>query len=476
MIPAKQKSLFWTFAGAIFLVLLGVGLVQWLVVSVVLHRVHDRHWAERAARIAEEVVAEIPVTLTESGQPTPRTRRLLAGRLRPGGGFLVLEYAPQIGEAMTVPGLRRGPPFRRRPPDDQHPPPGRRPLRRLQRLLSLEVVQNGEGVGTLTVYRPEPRLARGLVPPADVSRRLLVSLPIALILSGLAGLWLLRTLLRRLRNLDALAERVTAGDLEATIEDTRGDELSDLAAKFNQMTRSLRQARQRLEGKNVERRALLADLSHELATPLTSIRGAAETLLNPAVTLAAADRERTLAGIVEESERMGVLVEELLELSRMESGAAELERSRLDWAALAGHTVERFQARFGEHGLGLDSVEPAEPAWVLADGFRLERALENLLVNALRYVPAGGRVRVRLTSAVGWHTLHVEDNGPGFAEEDLEHAFDRFFRGHRARAAGGSGLGLAIVEEIVRQHGGQALAANLPDGGATLQLRLPAAD
>jgi signal transduction histidine kinase len=245
------------------------------------------------------------------------------------------------------------------------------------------------------------------------------------------------------------------------------------------MTESLAEARQHLNENEAQRRQLLADISHELATPLTSIRGYTETLLEPAVTVSATERAAYLERVLEESKRMDLLIRDLLDLTRLEAGAITLERERLDWTALCRNTMERFQDRFRDAGLPLRWHGSTAPAWIMADGRRLEQVLENLLINALRYVPAGGMVTLSLDRQTeqdaDYFRLTVRDNGPGFPPDDLPRVFDRFYRADEARSTGGTGLGLAIVQEIVRLNGGRVEARNAHPSGAEIIVLLAAA-
>ena len=226
------------------------------------------------------------------------------------------------------------------------------------------------------------------------------------------------------------------------------------------------------------RRQLLADVSHELATPLTSIRGSAETLLDANVPLDDNERAALVGDILAAARRMNVLIEDLFDLTRLESRVSDLHVERIDWAALCGHLVARYQARFEELGLRLSFVGPEEPAFVDADGRRLEQILENLLGNALRYVTAPGRVKVILQTVPGQvHRLRVVDDGPGFPASDLSRLFDRFYKSDRDRSSPGSGLGLAIVKELVERHGGRVEAGNrdpLRGSGAVVTIELDA--
>jgi two-component system sensor histidine kinase MprB len=276
-----------------------------------------------------------------------------------------------------------------------------------------------------------------------------------------AGLWLARMMVRRLGALETVAARVEAGDLGARVALSGSDEIGRLESRFNQMTEGLATARRAVEATDVQRRQLFADITHELATPLTTIRGSIETLLDPAVSLTEEERRTYLEDVVGESKRLDLLVQDLMELARLESHAQALKRVRLDWAARCRNTARRLEPRFRAAGLTLRWEGDDREDWIFADGRRMEQVVENLLVNALRYVPTGGTVSLRVAQG----RLTVRDDGPGIAADALPHLFDRFYRARAARDDGGSGLGLAIVKEIVEQHGGRVWAE--PGGGAT---------
>ena len=165
-----------------------------------------------------------------------------------------------------------------------------------------------------------------------------------------------------------------------------------------------------------------------------------------------------------------------MELTRLESGAQALSRERLDWMALCRNTTRRFEPRFAEAGLKLAWTGPADEAWIDADGRRMEQVIENLLANALRYVPRGGTVTLELAAAPGsCFRLGVSDDGPGLAPDDLARVFERFYRARSPRAVEGSGLGLAIVREIVERHGGATRVERREPHGARFVIEMPAA-
>jgi len=292
-----------------------------------------------------------------------------------------------------------------------------------------------------------------------------------------------RLLVRRLRALESLAARVARGDLSARVADPRRDEIGRVAQQLDRMAERLALARDELEQHDHQRRQLFADITHELATPLTAIRASAETLLDPGVPLSDDERTRYVRGVLDESRRLDRLIRDLFELARLEAGATALQLERLDWAALCHNTIDRFGPRYAAAGLAIGWRGARSEAWILADGLRLEQVLDNLLVNALRYVPAGGHVEValkRLEGPPGRWRLTVSDDGPGLPSDELPRVFERFYRGSGSRGdndtrnGSGSGLGLAIVRRIVERHGGSVSARGESPRGLAIDVDLPA--
>jgi len=312
-----------------------------------------------------------------------------------------------------------------------------------------------------------------------MARTSLLFLPIDIAVSIAGGLVMVRVLVGRLRSMELLTGRVAEGDLSVRIADRSGDEIGRLAQQLDRMTDRLAEARAQLEGNEQQRRKLFADVTHELATPLTSIRGYAETLLDPNVKVSGEERTQYVRGLLDESSRLDRLIRDMFELARLEADASQLAREPLDWAALCRNTIERFESRSRKIGLKLVWRGGADEAWIDADGRRIERVLDNLLVNALRYVPEGGTVELGLEpdSDRKRFRLTVSDDGPGVPAEELPHVFERFYRGARdpkARDQSGSGLGLAIVKEIVERHGGTVAASVRSPRGLTIAVELPA--
>lgn len=219
------------------------------------------------------------------------------------------------------------------------------------------------------------------------------------------------------------------------------------------------------------RRDFLSNVSHELRTPLAGIRAAAETLQEGAIDDPAAGRE-FLAHIQRETDRMTQLVEELLELSRIESGAAPMRFRQVDAAQLVRDAAARFAQQAQRARLDLRVDAPGEPLPVYGDPERLDRALGNLIANAIKFTPAGGCVTVGARADDGDVLLRVEDTGIGMEPAQQARVFERFYKADPGRG-GGTGLGLAVVKHIVLAHEGTVAVVSRPGRGSTFTIRLP---
>ncbi|MEV0439318.1 HAMP domain-containing sensor histidine kinase [Streptomyces spectabilis] len=285
------------------------------------------------------------------------------------------------------------------------------------------------------------------------------------LLSALGGYWVSRTGLAPVARLTATAERIAATrDARHRIElppgpPGREDEVTRLAATFNTMLAEL-------EESVAARRRLVADASHELRTPLTALRTNAE-LLARADLLNEAQRDRASGALARQLREVTGLVNDLIELARDEEPRPLLEDVAL--APLVAHVVEAAREHWPGVVLTLDVAPDAAGRTVPGVPARLARLVTNLLDNAAKFSPPGGLVEVSLSA----RELTVRDHGPGIAEEDLPHVFDRFYRAERARALPGSGLGLAMARQIARAHGAELVAEPAPGGGARFRLTWP---
>jgi two-component system sensor histidine kinase BaeS len=270
-----------------------------------------------------------------------------------------------------------------------------------------------------------------------------------------------RRVVSPLSGLIAAAGRVEAGDYSARVRERGSPELRSVARAFNAMTAQLRENEAR-------RRSFLADVTHELRTPLAVIRGQAEAIADGVYP---GDAEH-LAPIIEAARALEVLTEDLRTLALSEAGALALAREHVDLAALAHDAAAAFQARAEAAGVALtasaaDDVPPAD-----ADPVRIRGVLANLLANALRHTPSGGAVRVAVRPSGDRVEVSMTDTGEGIQPELLPHVFDRFVKGPGSM---GSGLGLAIAWDVVAAHGGTIGIESEPGSGTTVRIELPRA-
>ena len=252
--------------------------------------------------------------------------------------------------------------------------------------------------------------------------------------------------------------------LQATAVPIQGGGTWAALAVFHDLTEV-----RRIEGM---RRDFISNVSHELRTPLAGIRAAAETLQEGALD----DRQAALeflGHIQRETDRMTQLVEELLELSRIESGTAPMRFTQLDAAALVSDTVKRFGQQAERAGLTLTAAGVGGALTVTGDGERLERALGNLVANAIKFTPAGGTITVSAEAGDADVAISVCDTGIGIEPEQQARVFERFYKADRGRGSGGTGLGLAIVKHIVQAHGGSVAVESRPGRGSAFTIRLP---
>jgi two-component system, OmpR family, sensor kinase len=279
----------------------------------------------------------------------------------------------------------------------------------------------------------------------------------------------------RLRSLEDAARQVGAGDLTARAREDGGDEVAALARAFNQMTHDLQQRAAQLHAADRTRRLLLADVSHELMTPLTGMRGYLETLSLQAQSLDPETRERYLAIIRDETQRVEHIVGDLLDLSRLEGGGESFDAQDVPLEDLFGRVLARHGRAAEQKGVELSTSIASGAEIVTGDPMRLEQALQNLAANALRHTPKGGRVALNAVFEDGACVVTVSDTGSGIAPEHLPHVFDRFYKVDPSRAgeAAGSGLGLSIVKAIVERHGGTVTATSRAGGGTTFTLKFP---
>ncbi|MEP7306261.1 MAG: HAMP domain-containing sensor histidine kinase [Acidobacteriota bacterium] len=386
---------------------------------------------------------------------------------------------PEAGERGERP--REGPPFGRGFRGDglerEGPPFGRRP--------------RGEGADRagFPFVRPTPivvagRLAGVVVVPPDAPFAVVLGRFAPMLGAVAAGVLIVGTIAasglifgparRRLRQLEGAARSFGAGDLSARAPARGGDEIAAVASAFNTMADDLTARAEALAASDRARRQLLADVSHELTTPVTAMRGYLETLTMPELSLDAATKERYLQIIADETARLERIIGDLLDLARLEGGGGALSVAEVPVSDLFDRVSARHERACERQHVTLSrTIEPGAEV-VAGDRDRLEQALQNLAGNALRYAPAGSTIHLAARPARGRVTIAVADEGPGIAEEHLAHIFDRFYKAESSRTVNrpgdpndgatynGSGLGLSIVKAIVERHGGHISVDSKP--------------
>jgi two-component system sensor histidine kinase MprB len=325
-----------------------------------------------------------------------------------------------------------------------------------------DLTTGGVHVRVLTTPLPDGRGALQIARPLDEVDRQLDQVVLVLVLVGAAGIALgaglgalvARTALAPIGRFTRRTEELAADpDPSQRMEVAGRDELARLAGSFNATLDALE--------RSVEaQRQLVADASHELRTPIASLRANIQTLEH-ADRLPAHEREALRADVVAELDELTALVADIVELARGTKRGTPVDDVRLDEIVAA--VVERARARAnGRVTLKLSS----EPTLIRGEPGRIQRAVSNLVDNALKWSPPGGTVELALRDG----ELSVRDHGPGFADEDLPRVFERFYRARAARSLPGSGLGLAIVRQAAEAHGGSVEAANAPGGGALVRI------
>lgn len=280
-----------------------------------------------------------------------------------------------------------------------------------------------------------------------------VGLVILLVALIFAAVIVLRRFSRPLDDLLSASNRVAEGDLSARVNEKGTPEARSLARAFNSMA-------ERLQVSDRQRRDMLADVAHELRTPLTVIRGEVEGMLDG---IYLADEAR-LKSILEETQLLSRLVDDLRTLVLAEAGALQLKREPTDVAALVRETVAAFRSAADAKGVTIESSGTESPPQEI-DPARVREVISNLITNALRYTPSGGVVRVGCAG----QSISVTDSGSGIPPEALPHVFDRFYK---SNDSGGLGLGLSIAKYLVEAHGGTIRAENEPEGGTKISFTL----
>ncbi|MDE2649348.1 MAG: HAMP domain-containing sensor histidine kinase [Chloroflexota bacterium] len=327
------------------------------------------------------------------------------------------------------------------------------------RIVNNDLWLLAEPLPTVSLQETLAVFSNALAPP--LLQAGLVGILFALLLAALIS----RTIAQPLQRVAKAATGVARGDDTVNVPVSGPPELRSLADSFNHMTAEVRAA-------NAAQRDFLSNVSHDLKTPLTSIQGYAQAIVDGA----AEDPQAAAQIIYEEASRLNRMVVELTHLEQLQAGKLSMQRERIDMARLCDGVVNSLQVVAGQGHIQLIAdLSPAPD--ILGDGDRLAQVLTNLVSNALKFTPAGGLVRVTVARSGGGTQVSVRDDGLGIAPDDLPRIFERFYQADKARGPRrGNGLGLAIAQEIVEAHGGRINAESAGEGaGAEFVVWLPGA-
>jgi signal transduction histidine kinase len=279
---------------------------------------------------------------------------------------------------------------------------------------------------------------------------------VAILAAAGVGWWMSRHITSPLRDLAAVTARMAGGDLSARANLSRRDEFGVLSRSFDLMA-------DRVETTVGALRRFVADAAHELQTPLTALR----------TNLELAPEDSFVHQAQSQARRIWVLVQSLLDLSRLEAGESVKGKASIDVVQLMQELGEQYASRAQQAGLAYDVTIPTRPVVIQGNKAQILQALSNLLDNAIKFTDEGGRIQVGVSQETTHVTLWVEDTGIGVPEEDLPHIYDRFHRGRNAAHYPGSGLGLAIAKAVVDNHGGTIIVKSAVDQGAKCSLCFP---
>jgi signal transduction histidine kinase len=318
--------------------------------------------------------------------------------------------------------------------------------------------------------------AADMIENSYILRGTLEGLGLMLLFGGVAGVFLFRRLTRRLRSSKEVVEDFAQGRLDRRVTVESEDEIGQVGIAFNRMAETLSGHLDELRQSDRMRRELIANVSHDLRSPIALIRGYLETLQLKGDAVTSEERAQYLDVALKNAQRLGERVDALFELSKLNARQIEPKPEPFSITELVHDLVMQFEPSAAEHGVSLEADLPERLAIVKADIALTERALSNLIENALHYTPKGGAVRVALEDEGSRVRVRVADTGPGIPEDELPRIFERFYRVEksRSREEGGTGLGLAIAKKILDLHGSTLDVDSTVGKGTTFSFALPA--
>jgi signal transduction histidine kinase len=471
--PQWYRSFYWRI-GLSFMVLVVVVLVaQSAMFNYLLTRSRESRRDQSPNNFAAIVAADVGSTLTE----TPSTDLQQFVLTQYGGRFyrvfLVMKDGRTVsntsgalpdGLRQSVEAVLNGTDLRKA---------GRQPIIDSP-VVTAPIQVAGELRGMVVLPPPAFRTATGAL-GRDVAR--LLSVPgtaVLIFATALAAAVIFAPARRRLRALERATERLGSGDLTVRAPESGGDEIARVAAAFNRMASELAERDEALRASDCLRRQMLADVSHELKTPLTAMRGYLETLRMPDLALDQQTRERYFQTIEHETLRLDCLVKDLVDLARVEHAAGALDVRWFAIGTVFAHAIERHDYDARARHITIRSCTAPDADQILGDPDRLTQVVENLVANGLRHTPDGGTIELGARTTNHAFVLTVADSGVGIAPEHVPHVFDRFYKVDAARTHGesGSGLGLSIVKAIVDAHHGTIAVVSRP-GCTVFTIELP---
>ena len=310
-------------------------------------------------------------------------------------------------------------------------------------------------------------------------RSWLVAIFVSVLIASIIGFLLFRYITRRVYLLSDAMEQFKKTDfthpvlLPERFDGRKGDEIDQLGLTFSQMSERIIKQVKLLQHNDNSRRELIANVSHDLRTPLASLQGYLETLLLKNDTLSSDEILEYIQTAYENSQRLQKLISELFELASLENNDATLHFESFSMSELAQDVSQKFKLKAKNKGIKLEIKIPEIPAFVSADIGLIQRVLENLLDNAIKYTPEGGEVEIALN--IGDSTIEtvIKDSGQGISEYEAQHIFERFYRIEKHRDQDGSGLGLAIVKRIIQLHNSSIAVSPAENKGAIFSFDLP---
>ncbi len=352
------------------------------------------------------------------------------------------------------------------------------------KVFSVAPIQNGnrlEGYLYIVLGGETYDSIFNLLESSYLLRSWLIAIFISVLIASVIGYLLFRYITRRVYILSDAMEQFKKTDFSKPVllperfDGRKGDEIDQLGSTFSQMSDRIIQQVKLLQHNDTSRRELIANVSHDLRTPLASLQGYLETLLLKNETLSKDEKLEYVQTAYENSKRLQKLISELFELASLENNDATLHFEAFSMSELAQDVSQKFKLSAKNKGIKLETKIPQMPVFVSADIGLIQRVLENLIDNAIKYTPEGGVVEIELAIGNSKVATIIRDSGQGISRHDAQHVFERFYRIEKHRNKDGTGLGLAIVKRIIQLHNSSISVYPAPDKGTIFSFDLPGA-